>query len=508
MKKIKDILRLKFITNISYRQISRALNVPSSTVGDYCKRFEIIDKKIDEFLNLDDDEISQILFPEKSLPKSYKSRPIPDVEYIHKEITKKGVTFELLWQEYKEMHPDGYGCSQFKEYYYKYKRKLNPTMRQTYVAGEKMFVDYSGLTVPVINLKTGEVEKAQIFVSVLGLSGYTFVHATSSQKVEDFIKSHVEAFNFYEGVPKVIVPDNLKSAIISNNKNGIVFNENYAELSRHYNYAIEPARPYKPQDKAKVEQGVQAIQRWILATIRYQRFFSIDELNDAISPLLDKYNAKIVKRFNKSRLELFNELDLPNLQSLPKQRYIYKEHKEATVNVGYHISLDNCEYSVPFEYLSKKVQLRYSSSSVEIYYKDNLIATHPKLHFAGSNSTKVEHMPKSHQYQTLKTNPGSFLNWANNIGVNTVYWVKKELKSVKHPPNVYNKLNAVLSMSKIYGKKELDLALQYALQNGLSRTSSIRSILDKKLYLQKEISDMQSYAIINNHENLRGNIYK
>ena len=272
MKKIKDILRLKFITNISYRQISRALNVPSSTVGDYCKRFEIIDKKIDEFLNLDDDEISQILFPEKSLPKSYKSRPIPDVEYIHKEITKKGVTFELLWQEYKEMHPDGYGCSQFKEYYYKYKRKLNPTMRQTYVAGEKMFVDYSGLTVPVINLKTGEVEKAQIFVSVLGLSGYTFVHATSSQKVEDFIKSHVEAFNFYEGVPKVIVPDNLKSAIISNNKNGIVFNENYAELSRHYNYAIEPARPYKPQDKAKVEQGVQAIQRWIIARFRNRSF--------------------------------------------------------------------------------------------------------------------------------------------------------------------------------------------------------------------------------------------
>jgi hypothetical protein len=241
--------------------------------------------------------------------------------------------------------------------------------------------------------------------------------------------------------------------------------------------------------------------------LRYQRFFSVDELNDAISILLDKYNAKIVKKFNKSRLELFNELDLPNLQALPKQRYIYKEYKEATVNVGYHVSLDKCEYSVPFEYLSKKVQLRYSNSSVEIYYKDNLIATHPKLHFAGSNSTKVEHMPKSHQYQSLKTNPGSFLNWANNIGTNTVYWVKKELKSVKHPPNVYNKLNAVLSLSKIHGKKELDLALHYALQNSLSKTSSIKSILDKKLYLQKELSDTHSYVVVNNHENLRGNIY-
>lgn len=222
---------------------------------------------------------------------------------------------------------------------------------------------------------------------------------------------------------------------------------------------------------------------------------------------MDKYNNKIVKRFNKSRSELFNELDKPNLQTLPKERYVYKEYKEATVNVGYHVSLDKCEYSVPFEYLSKKVQIRYSNSTVEIYYKNSLIATHTKLHFAGSNSTKTEHMPKSHQYQSLKTNPGSFLNWANNIGINTVYWVKKELKSVKHPPNVYNKLNAVLSLSKIHGKKELDLALHYALQNSLSKTSSIKSILDKKLYLQKELSDTHSYVVVNNHENLRGNIY-
>ena len=164
-----------------------------------------------------------MLFPEKSLPKTYKLRLKPNVEYIHNEVAKKGVTFELLWQEYKEQHPDGYGCSQFKEYYYKYKRKLNPSMRQTYIAGEKMFVDYSGLTVPILNMHIGEIQKVQIFVSVLELSGYTFVHASPSQKVEDFIKPHIEAFNFYKGVPKVMVPDNLKSAIISNNKNGIIF---------------------------------------------------------------------------------------------------------------------------------------------------------------------------------------------------------------------------------------------------------------------------------------------
>lgn len=505
MKKIKDILRLKFITNISYRQISRALNVPSSTVGDYCKRFEIINKNIDEFLNLDDDEISQILFPEKSLPKSYKSRPIPDVEYIHKEITKKGVTFELLWQEYKEMHPDGYGCSQFKEYYYKYKRKLNPTMRQTYVAGEKMFVDYSGLTVPVINLKTGEVEKAQIFVSVLGLSGYTFVHATSSQKVEDFIKSHVEAFNFYEGVPKVIVPDNLKSAIISNNKNGIVFNENYAELSRHYNYAIEPARPYKPQDKAKVEQGVQAIQRWIIARFRNRSFFNIDEINQAINPLLDIYNNKIIKKIGKSRSELFIELEKPYLQQLPINRFIYKELKIATVNIDYHVELLKCYYSVPFKYLKERVEIKYSTTLVEIYHKSKIVATHPRLYKINDSSTIKEHMPLNHQYQSEKMNPQRLISWGENIGNETKEFVEKRLSEAQYPVKAYRTIIAILSLAKIYGKIELNLALSYAIKIDAKSVKSIESILSKKLYLV--VANTTTPTLFNNHENIRGSDY-
>ena len=513
MEKIAEAIRLHFKLDLSVRQTSNALNIARSSVGDYCQKFKSLNLDIDNFLKLSVEKQEELLFPKAlNISQLDNKKVLPDCNYLHNELKKRkktGVTLALLHEEYKESNPNRYySYTQFREHYKRYVNTINPSMKQIYLVGERLFVDYSGLTVPIINKKTGETNKAQIFVAVLGASGYTFVDASYSQQQKDFINSHVKAYEFFQGCPRVVVPDNLKSAVISNNKKGIVINESYAALARYYNMVVEPARPYKPKDKAKAEQGVLGIQRWIIASLRYQRFFSVDELNDAISILLDKYNAKIVKKFNKSRLELFNELDLPNLQALPKQRYIYKEYKEATVNVGYHVSLDKCEYSVPFEYLSKKVQLRYSNSSVEIYYKDNLIATHPKLHFAGSNSTKVEHMPKSHQYQSLKTNPGSFLNWANNIGTNTVYWVKKELKSVKHPPNVYNKLNAVLSLSKIHGKKELDLALHYALQNGLSRTSSIRSILDKKLYLQKEISDMHSYAIINNHENLRGNIYK
>ena len=512
MEKIAEAIRLHFKLDLSVRQTSNALNIARSSVGDYCQKFKSLNLDIDNFLKLSVEKQEELLFPKAlNISQLDNKKVLPDCNYLHNELKKRkktGVTLALLHEEYKESNPNRYySYTQFREHYKRYVNTINPSMKQTHLVGEKMFVDYSGLTVPIINKKTGEIVKAQIFVAVLGASGYTFVDASYSQQQKDFINSHVKAYEFFQGCPRVVVPDNLKSAVISNNKKGIVINESYAALARYYNMVVEPARPYKPKDKAKAEQGVLGIQRWIIASLRYQRFFSLDELNDAISILLDKYNNKIVKRFNKSRSELFNELDKPNLQTLPKERYVYKEYKEATVNVGYHVSLDKCEYSVPFEYLSKKVQLRYSSSTVEIYYKNSLIATHTKLHFAGSNSTKTEHMPKSHQYQSLKTNPGSFLNWANNIGTNTVYWVKKELKSVKHPPNVYNKLNAVLSLSKIHGKKELDLALHYALQNSLSKTSSIKSILDKKLYLQKELSDTHSYVVVNNHENLRGNIY-
>ena len=506
MKKIKDVLRLRFITNISYRQISRALNTPSSTTADYCKRFEITNYSIDEFLSLEEDEIYQLLFPEKSLPKTYKTRPKPNVEYIHKEIAKKGVTFELLWQEYKEQHPDGYGCSQFKEYYYKYKKRLNPSMRQTYIAGEKMFVDYSGLTVPVIDLSTGEVIKAQIFVSVLGLSGYTYVHATASQKVEDFIRSHVTAFEFYEGIPKILVPDNLKSAIISNNNKGIVFNENYAELSRYYNFAIEPARVRKPQDKAKAEQGVQGIQRWILARFRHRSFFSVDEINQAISELLDIYNNKIIKRLGKSRTDIFEENEKKFLGELPANRFIYKELKIATVNIDYHVELNRCFYSVPFKYLKEKVELKYSNSLVEIYYKLKLIATHPRLYRINDSSTMKEHMPLNHQYQNEKMNPQRLISWGASVGNDAKEFVEIRLEEPQYPEKVYRSLIAILSLGKLYGKIELNLALSYALKIDAKSVKSVESILSKKLYLQA-VNNTNNNQLFNNHGNIRGSDY-
>jgi transposase len=506
MKKIKEILKLRFITEISLRQISRAVNVPNSTVSDYCKRFKMTNYTIDELLKFDEDKIYQILFPEKKPSKKCKDRPVPDVQYIHKEIAKKGVTYELLWMEYKEQNPNGYGLSQFKEYYYRFKNKIDPTMRQTYIPGHQMFVDYSGLIVPYCDNITGEIFKAQIFVTVLGHSGCVFVHATPSQKQEYFIKSHILAYEFYEGVPKVMVPDNLKSAIIKNNKEGIVVNESYAELCRYYNCAVEPARPKQPQDKGIVEQAVQGIQRWILAVFRHRTFYSVDEINQAIVPLIDKYNNRIIKFIGKSRYELFKQEEKQHLQPLPANRYIYKEIKIATVDISYHVELLKCFYSVAFKYLKEKVEIKYSTSLVEIYYKSKLIATHPRLYRVNDRSTLKEHMPKNHQYQYENMNPGRLINWASNIGINTKQFVQQRLDTTDYPVNVYKSIIAVLQKAKVYGNIELDLALGYAITINATKVKSIESILSKKLYMQPA-NNTTTNNVVNNHENLRGNIY-
>ena len=393
MRKIIEVLRLHLKLNLSLRQSATLSKISLGTASNYVNRFKEININIDEFISLNEVEQEKLFYPKNVCTvKSNNSKVMPEYIYVHHELKRKKqtkVTLSLLYEEYKEANPNNcYGSTQFRDYYSKFLNKINPSMKQVHLSGEKLFVDYSGVTIPIVNQRTGEITKAQIFVGVLGASGYTFVHATYSQKQRDFILSHTLAYDFFGGTPLIVVPDNLKSAVIKHSKkDGIVINESYASLARHYNMVVSPARPYKPKDKSKAEQGVQGIQRWILAVLRHQTFFSVDELNDAISLLLDKYNEKKVKRFNKSRFEMFLELDKPFLQSLPNERYIYKEFKEATVSQSYHIFLEGCEYSVPYKYLGFKVFVSYSNQSVSIYYKGIQIALHPRLHFSGQTST-------------------------------------------------------------------------------------------------------------------------
>ena len=507
MKDISKALKMRYMANISLREIAIATKLPHTTIADYCKRFDNSGYNLDVLLSFGDDKIISILFPNKKIVQKNLEKPMPDVEYIHKEIVKKGVTFELLWYEYKDIHPDGYGLSQFKEYYYRYKKRLYPSMRQTHIPGDKLFVDYSGLTMNVIDQFTGEVSKVQIFVAVLGASGYTFVHATKSQTLKDFILSHTKAFDFFGGVPNVLVPDNLKSAIISNNKKGIVENESYSELARHYDCVISPARPRKPKDKPKAEQGVQGIQRWLIAVLRNRIFFNVDEINEALSPLLDRYNNKVMKHISKSRNELFLELDSPVLHPLPNNKFIYKEFKFAIVHLDYHVELHKCYYSVPYKYLKEKVEIRYSTVTVEIYHQNILIATHARLHRVNDTSTKKEHMPLNHQYANEKMNPTRLKNWGETIGESAYIFVNQKLEDAQYPTNAYRSTIAILNLAKLYGKENLNLALGYALSINATSTKSIESILAKKLYLLGLPTIASNNAILNTHENLRGKDY-
>ena len=507
MKDISKALKMRYMANISLREIAIATKLPHTTIADYCKRFDNSGYDLDVLLSFGDDKIISILFPNKKIVQKNLEKPMPDVEYIHKEIVKKGVTFELLWYEYKDIYPDGYGLSQFKEYYYRYKKRLNPSMRQTHIPGDKLFVDYSGLTMNVIDQFTGEVSKVQIFVAVLGASGYTFVHATKSQTLKDFILSHTKAFDFFGGVPNVLVPDNLKSAIISNNKKGIVENESYSELARHYDCVISPARPRKPKDKPKAEQGVQGIQRWLIAVLRNRIFFNVDEINEALSPLLDRYNNKVMKHISKSRNELFLELDSPVLHPLPNNKFIYKEFKIAIVHLDYHVELHKCFYSVPYKYLKEKVEIRYSIATVEIYHQNILIATHPRLDRINDTSTQKEHMPLNHQYANEKMNPTRLKNWGETIGESAYIFVNQKLEDAQYPTNAYRSTIAILNLAKLYGKENLNLALAYALSINATSTKSIESILSKKLYLLGLPTIATNNTILNTHENLRGKDY-
>ena len=516
MKQVREVLRLHLMMQLSSRKIQGATGVARSTIQDYIKRLKESDITLESLSDMNDNILEEKLFGELNRSTVPSSKIMPDYNYVHNELKhakKTKVTLMFLWEAYKSDYGEqAYEYTQYRVHYRRYKQKLNPSMRQVHIAGEKVFVDYSGVTIPIYNQKTGEIDKAQVFVAVLGASGYTFVHATLSQKQEDFILSHALAFEYFGGTPSIVVPDNLKSAIIFNNtKKGIVVNESYAAMIRHYTMMVEPARPRKPKDKPKAEQGVLGIQRWILAHFRHHKFFSVDEANEYISELLERYNAKVMKHIQKSRRELFELLDTPELKAIPANRYTYTQFKIARVDQQYHVVLDKCNYSVPFEHLGELVELRYSVHSVEVFYKNERIAIHPRLRHIGQYSTLTEHMPKDHQYIHEKMQPSRLRSWAKNIGEYSTIFVEDMFTDVEHNPQAYKKIVSVLSLARIHGKMELELALMYALDKKTLRTKSIKSILEKKLYLQKSANNSTHtiQSLFNTHTNLRDpNNYK
>ena len=356
MKKIEEVLRLKYKNGLSHRAIAKSCRISASTVSEYVTHAKAAGLSWPLPEGMTPKQLETRRFP----GKVSAGRQIPQLDWrqVNKELKRKGVTLSLLWIEYRQEHPDGYGYSQFCQHFREWKKPLNPIMRHNHKAGEKLFVDYAGQTVEVVDLERGEIREAQVFVTTLGASNYTYAEAHWSQRLPNWTGGHVRAFEFLGGLPEVLVPDNLKAGVKSPNLYEPDLNPPYREFARHYGVAVVPARVRKPRDKSKVETGVQVVERWILARLRDRQFFGLAELNQAILKLLVELNQREMKHLGQSRLELFEELDRPVLAPLPVQPYEFAFWKSARVHIDYHVAFEKHNYSVPHTLIGKEVDIR------------------------------------------------------------------------------------------------------------------------------------------------------
>ncbi|MCH7940157.1 MAG: IS21 family transposase [Candidatus Marinimicrobia bacterium] len=503
MRHIRRIIGLHVTSGLSVRLISRALSVPPSTVADYIRRFRAGVLSPSDIRNLNDRQVYAALFPEQGkghLP----GKPLPDFSLIHRELRRKHVTRLLLWEEYREQHPGGYGYTQFCELYRQWSQKISVSMRQVHRAGEKLFVDYSGLTMEIIDPVTGEISRAEILVACLGASGYTYAEASNSQKKENFLASHRRAFEFFGGVPEVIVPDNLKSAVTDANWYDPDLNESYKDMAEHYGAVILPARPARPKDKAKVELSVKLVQRWILARLRHRQFFSLAELNAAIRDLLHDLNRRVIKYLGKSRHELYLELDQPALKPLPRHPYIYRAFKECRVNIDYHIQLEKAFYSVPYQLTGRVVTVRYSETTVEVYHEHTRVAVHRRLYRRGSYSTHKEHMASAHRAYAEWT-PSRIIGWGKSYGPQTGALMEKILQVKPHPEMGFRSCMGILRQAKNHDPGEIEAASLRMLELGLCRVKHFKAILTNKTGNAVETATV--LVPESHHENVRGQAY-
>ena len=504
MRKIIEVLRLKYDHGLTNRKIARSCSISRSTVAEYLRRAE--EAGLDWPLppGLDDAHLERRLFPPAPLLPA-GSRPLPDWQEIHRELRGKGVTLFLLWEEYKQAHPDGYQYSWFCQQYRSWAEKLDLVMRQEHRAGEKLFVDYAGQTVPVVNATTGEITEAQIFIAVLGASNYTYAEATWTQSLPDWIGSHVRAFQYCGGVPELVVPDNLKSGVSKACFYEPDLNPTYQDMASHYGCAVIPARVRKARDKAKVEVGVQVVERWILAKLRKITFFSLAELNTAIRELLSVLNERPFQKLPGCRRSLFETLDKPALKPPPTQPYVYAEWKKATVHIDYHIEVDGHYYSVPYQLVKAKLDVRITRSTVEAFHKSKRVASHLRSYQKGGYTTLKEHMPRAHQ-KYLAWTPKRLIRWAAKTGPATAELVEVILSSRPHPQQGFRSCLGIMRLGKHYGDDRLEAACARALAIGSPSYRSMEAILKNNLDQRPlPAAALETPAI--QHENIRGPNY-
>ena len=507
MRKIREVLRLHGQCGLSRRQIAASCQIGLGTVSEYLQRAAAAGLGWPLPPEWTDAELEARLYPPPVTPAA-GARPLPDWAEVARELKRKGVTLRLLWEEYRGGHPEGYGYSRFCERFQEWRRETDgPRMHVEHRAGEKLFVDYAGMTMPVTDPRTGAVRDAQIFVATLGASSYTYAEATWTQALPDWLGSHVRAFEFFQGVPEIVVPDNLKSGVRSPCYYDPDLNRSYLELAQHYGVAVLPARVRKPRDKAKVENGVQQVERRVLAPLRHETFFSLTALNEGVGTGLAALNEGPAPGLPAPRAELFATLDQPALRPLPSEPFRLLQWLKARVGLDYHVQVERHWYSVPYSYFRKPVEVCLTSRTVEIFHRQERIASHLRSYRPHAYTTLPEHLPPAHRVWS-EWPPERFLDWARKGGPATGAAIEQLLAAHVHPEQAFRACLGILRLGNQYGTDRLEAACHRAVRRDVVSYASLKSILECGLD-QPSLPEPEPESLGRplQHANLRGAAY-
>jgi transposase len=504
MRRLRELLRLKYDAGLGHRAIARACAVGLGTVTSYLQRTAAAGLAWPLPDDLDDAALEARLFARPAVP-SARDRVIPNWSQLHQELKKAGVTLSLLWLEYRGAHPSGYAYSQFCERYRRWVRALKPSMRQVHRAGEKLFVDFSGKRPHLIDPKTGEEIAGELFVGVLGASGLIYAEATRSQELPSWVGAHIRMLEYFQGSAAIWVPDNLKSGVTTANRYEPEINRTYAELARHYDAVVIPARVARPTDKPKVEVSVQIAQRWVLAALRHRTFFTLADLNAAIRERVDAINDRPMKIAGVSRRALFEQIDRPALKPLPRTRYELAEWKPCRVNIDYHVEVDHNFYSVPYQLVHERVDARSTQTTVEVFFKGGRAASHIRLTGRGRFATQLDHMPRAHRAHAEWT-PSRLIAWAEQSGPATGRVVAGILADRPHPEQGYRACLGLMRLGRLHGVDRLEAACHRAERLRSYRYRTIEHIL-RHQQDRLPLEDPAPARPALTHENVRGAIY-
>ena len=509
MSKIRQIIRL-YTQSKGSKYISRHTGVSRNTVKKYIQIFKELNKTAEEINEMNDHQLDELFGkPPETKPIKVRFENLRKFfPYMDKELRKKGTTREKLWKEYLEEYPDGYKYTRFCLHYTGWQKRVNPVMHMTHKAGDKMYVDFAGEKLPIVDPETGEIQQVEVFVAILGSSQLTYAEACVSQKKEDFITACENALHYFGGVPQAIVPDNLKSAVTKSSKYEPTLNETFEDFADHYQMTVLPARAYRPKDKSLVEGAVKILYVRIYSNLPKELSTSIEELNSSMRPLLEEHNSINMKGRNYSRRLQFDEDEKQTLQALPAHKYEFKLQSMVTVMKNGHVCLgdDKHYYSVPFKYISRKVKIIYSKSTVDIYYRYERIASHARLKSKYNYTTVEEHMASTHRFVS-EWSGEKFIEWANAVDPDVRFFIERILERKHHPEQAYKSCVGVLSFVKKVGKQRLINACRRASDYGHYNYTIIRTILEKGLDEYNEVPEDNQQLEMPLHENIRGNDY-